>query len=93
MQQLTPSQLTTLANAFILARMPLLVTGAPGVGKSNIIEAIASQLGYDLLISHPVVSDPTDFKGLPFANGQSTEATFLPFGDLSIAINATRPLI
>lgn len=37
-------------------------------------------------ILHPVVSDPTDFKGLPgFVNGQ---AEFSPFGDLRAMIDA-----
>ena len=91
--QVNPAQLTTLLTAAIPARLPVLVTGAPGIGKTDIAESTAAALGFDLLVSHPVVSDPTDFKGLPFANGASTEATFLPFGDLSTAINATRPLV
>ena len=91
--QVTPSQLVTLLTAAIPARLPVLITGSPGIGKTDITEQVKDILGYDLLTSHPVVSDPTDFKGLPFANNQSTQATFLPFGDLSIAINATRPLI
>lgn len=98
--QVTPAQLTTLLSAAVPARLPVLITGAPGIGKTDIVEATANNLlydkdkmPYDLLVSHPVVSDPTDFKGLPFANSQSTEATFLPFGDLSIAINASRPMV
>lgn len=91
--QLTPSQLITFLTAAVLARLPILITGQPGGGKTDITELVKDATGYDLLTSHPTVSDPTDFKGLPFANGQSTEATFLPFGDLSQAINATRPLI
>ena len=93
MIQVTPSQLVVMLSAAIPQRMPVLITGAPGVGKTDIVQQVTSELGHDLLTSHPVVSDPTDFKGLPFANNQSTEATFLPFGDLSIAINATKPLV
>jgi hypothetical protein len=88
-----PAQLQTMLDGMVPARLPLLITGAPGIGKTDIVEATATKLDHDILVSHPVVSDPTDFKGLPFANAQSSEATFLPFGDLSIAINATRPLI
>lgn len=91
--QVTPQQLDTFLSAAVPARLPVLITGAPGIGKTDIVEATAAKLSFDLLVSHPVVSDPTDFKGLPFANSQSTEATFLPFGDLSIAIKAERPLI
>jgi len=40
---------------------------------------------------HPVVSDPTDFKGLPaLVDGI---ARFLPFSDLQVMIDAVKPLI
>jgi hypothetical protein len=34
---------------------------------SDIVEQVANELDHELLISHPVVEDPTDSKGLPFA--------------------------
>ena len=37
---------------------------------------------------HPVVSDPTDFKGMPWVG--EAGATFLPFGDLQRLVNATK---
>ncbi len=40
---------------------------------------------------HPVVSDPTDFKGLPGIIGDKAE--FLPFGDLRQMIEADKPTI
>lgn len=73
------------------AGLPVLLKGAPGVGKSDVVAQIAKELKYDLIISHPVVSDPTDFKGLPgIVNG---EAEFLPFGDLRKLIQAKKPTI
>jgi len=72
-------------------RLPVLIKGAPGVGKSDIVEQVAKKLKMDLIISHPVVSDPTDFKGLPgIVDGQ---AEFLPFGDLRMLIEANKPTI
>lgn len=49
------------------------------------------ELGYDLLVSHPVVSDPTDFKGLPYA--KDNIADFLPFGDLRMLMECQKPLV
>ena len=73
------------------AREPVLVKGAPGVGKSDIINQVAEITGFDLILTHPVVSDPTDYKGLPgIVNGQ---AEFLPFGDLRAMIEAKKPTI
>jgi hypothetical protein len=71
--------------------LPVLLKGAPGVGKSDVVAQVAAELDMDVVLSHPVVSDPTDFKGLPvFDDG---EAKFLPFGDLLQLIEAVRPTI
>lgn len=88
--QITPSQLSTLLAAAIPAGHPILITGAPGVGKSDVIAQAAAQAGADLLISHPAVADPTDAKGLPWPKAGADEATFLPFGELARAIKATK---
>lgn len=83
-------QAKALLGRFIEAGMQVLLVGAPGIGKTDIVRAIAQKLGYRLIISHPVVSDPTDFKGLPFAvdvDGE-TQARFLPIGQLVDLIEA-----
>lgn len=84
-----PTQLTTLLAATFVAREPVLVTGAPGVGKSNIVEQAAAAAGANLILSHPAVADPTDAKGLPWPGKDGKSATFLPFGELRQAIDAT----
>lgn len=89
----TPKQLQELLTAMIPARMPLLVTGAPGIGKTDILLSVSSALNHDLIITHPAVSDPTDYKGLPWPKANGTEATFIPFGELSQAINAVKPTV
>lgn len=91
--KVNPSQLHTLLAAFIPARLPVLITGAPGIGKSDIVASAAKAAGHDLLISHPVVEDPTDSKGLPFPATDGAGAKFLPFGDLATALNSTAPLV
>ena len=62
------TQLQQLLQFSIANNLPILVKGKPGIGKSDIIEQACIDAGADLIISHPVVSDPTDFKGLPFAS-------------------------
>ena len=65
---------------------PALLVGPPGVGKTDIVKAAAHKSKADLIIFHPVVSDPTDFKGLPgIVDGH---AEFLPYGDLRKLIEA-----
>jgi len=86
-----PSELTEKLVKCMKAKLPVLIKGAPGVGKSDIVAQVAAALGMDLIISHPVVSDPTDFKGLPaIVDGQ---AEFLPFGELTALIEAVKPTI
>ena len=75
------------------ARAPILLKGAPGVGKTDLLCEVAAQEGFDVLISHPVVAEPTDAKGLPFPDKKGESARFLPYGDLAQALKATRPTI
>ncbi len=89
----TPKQLTELLSKMIPARLPVLITGAPGVGKSDIVAQSAQMAGAELLISHPAVADPTDAKGLPWPKTGADEATFLPFGELARALKATSPTV
>jgi hypothetical protein len=91
--KVTPTQLTELLSLYVPKRLPVLITGRPGIGKSDIVEQTARDTDHELLISHPVVEDPTDSKGLPFPGADGTTAKFLPFGDLERAMTARRPLI
>lgn len=86
------SELKDLMAFAIANRLPVLVKGAPGIGKTDTIEQAATEAGAALIISHPVVSDPTDYKGLPFA-GTDGAAHFMPFGELLQLINADRPTL
>ncbi|MDP8320843.1 MAG: ATP-binding protein [Candidatus Stygibacter australis] len=72
-------------------KYPLLIKGAPGIGKTDIVTQACQETNTELILSHPVVSDPTDFKGLPFPVKGEHKATFLPFGDLLRLIEATKP--
>ena len=91
--QVSPSQLITLLSAAIPSRLPILITGAPGVGKSDIVSMAAESCGAELILSHPAVADPTDAKGLPWPKADKDEATFLPFGELARALKATVPTV
>ncbi len=88
---MSPKELKKVLLKTISVGLPVLIKGAPGIGKSDIVAQVAKQLKMNLIISHPVVSDPTDFKGLPgIVDGK---AEFLPFGDLRRLIEAKKPTI
>jgi hypothetical protein len=90
--KVNPAQLPELLTAYVPARHPVLITGSPGIGKSDIVDQVAKATNHDLLISHPVVEDPTDSKGLPFPTPDGA-AKHLPFGDLERAVNSKEPMI
>jgi hypothetical protein len=85
-----------IARKFIQANHNLMFTGAPGIGKTALIKMIAKQISYQLVIFHPVISDPCDFKGLPWIfkdeNGKE-HCVFVPFDQLEALIKATSPTI
>ena len=70
---------------------PILIKGAPGLGKTDVVKWTAKKIEYDLLITHPVVDSPIDYKGLGAIVGG--KAVFLPYGNLEMIINAKKPLV
>jgi intein/homing endonuclease len=71
----------------------LLIKGAPGIGKTDIMKQACKKAGADLIVSHPVVSDPTDYKGLPGFSADGKEAHFVPFGELLKLVNAKKKTV
>jgi hypothetical protein len=88
----SPSQLEASLQFSLEHRFNLLIVGAPGIGKTEIVNQACSDAGMQMIVSHPVVSDPTDYKGLPFVVNGDT-ADFLPFGDLRKLIEATEDTV
>lgn len=92
----TPSQLHDALIPCIRAKLPVLVQGQPGQGKTDIIKAVCEELGYDLMITHPVVDEPIDYKGMPFPytdDKGKPHAAFIPFGDMEKMLTAEKPLV
>jgi hypothetical protein len=93
-----PTAIRRLLVQLIPMNEPLLLVGSPGIGKSDTVEYAAKQLKQDLIVTHPVVDDPTDYKGMPAVvqggeHGGEASAQFLPFGDLWRMIEAKRPTL
>ncbi len=85
------SKVKEVLKAFFVAGKPILLTGAPGVGKTELVQEVANELGFDCLIKHPVIDEPIDYKGFPSAS--KTSATFLPFDELHQLITAKEPTV
>lgn len=86
MATLKQSELKTLLKATINGNRRVLVVGKPGVGKTHIEAQAASEVGADNYIMYPSISDPTDFKGMPWVS--DGQAEFIPFGEMRRVLDA-----
>lgn len=97
-----PEGLTEAVNAALLLRRPLLVTGAPGSGKSTIIESVAAELRLGAVLRWHITSRSTLAEALyrydPLARIHAQRLSqddavglFLQLGPLGTALAATRP--
>lgn len=101
--KITPREAMKVAEFHLRRGDNFILFGPPAIGKTELIKQVINSLiweedgePYDLMISHPQLSDPTDYKGMP---GFDTDdngkrwAEFFAFGNLRQMIEATRPLV
>lgn len=69
---LTPQALSACIPAYIDARVPLYVHGAPGIGKSSIWQQAAQTAGMRLHDVRVSQLDPVDLRGLPTVTATAT---------------------
>lgn len=81
------TQIIPVIKAALQNNINLCISGAPGTGKSSIVEQVTKELNYDLITEIGSVSDPTDYKGAIYVN--NGEANFLPFNNLRRLLNPT----
>lgn len=65
MLQLNPIQTRRAIEAAVMSKTPIVVWGAPGIGKSNIVEQIATDLGAVLIDTRLSQFDSVDLRGIP----------------------------
>jgi hypothetical protein len=84
-----------LVPTLLRSNMRILLTGEPGIGKSQVFEESASELNLDYVPTELVFTEPADVKGLamPVTNGEGTEAVFLPIGDVRRLLSASEPTL
>jgi hypothetical protein len=81
-------KLSNFLRQMIRAKENTLITGPAGCGKSALVAQATELEDADYIPIHPVICDPTDFKGMPYVG--DGEANFLPYGDSRQLINAER---
>lgn len=92
-----PSHLLKVLKIGIPKQRSFLIVGGPGIGKTDIGKQAAIAVNYECQIFHPVTSDPTDFKGMPWIytekESNAPTAEFIPFGDLRRLLECTVPTL
>ena len=99
-----PSKILDVLRIGIPNQRNFLLVGGPGVGKTDVCKQAAKlavhptfNLNYECQIFHPVWSDPTDPKGMPWVfvpkESDAPKAEFIPFGDLRRLLEATVPTV
>lgn len=81
------SELPALLRAAWDACVAVLVVGASGIGKTDIIGETAHAYGAECFVAHPVVEDPTYGTGLPWPAADGN-IRFRPFGTLARVLAA-----
>jgi hypothetical protein len=78
-----------LAKAFAKKR-PLFLWGPPGIGKSELVEGIAGELGGLMIDLRLGQMEPTDIRGIPFYNKESGKMEWAPPVELPDAETASQ---
>lgn len=73
-----PSSLRTALRHMIAEQQPVFLWGAPGVGKSDVVAQIASDMKFELKDVRLSLLDPIDLKGFPTINTTKKQMEWLP---------------
>ena len=68
--QVKVSQAVSMIAKFIRARLVPMITGSPGIGKSNIVHQIAADYGLKVIDMRLAQCDPCDLMGFPTIDGE-----------------------
>jgi len=97
-----PSRLASVLTSLLHQRWPAFVWGPPGIGKSSIVRAVASEANLPVIDLRATLLDPTDLRGIPsIVDGRALwcPPSFLPRADeppgvlFLDEINAAPPMV
>jgi hypothetical protein len=90
--QLAPREVAELLHVAIPDLQNVLILGAPGIGKSQIVAGVAAHLGCQLVTSTPALEEPSDYRGVLWPQNDG-RASYLYAGQLAQILDATEPTV
>jgi len=91
---LKPHQFLETVCLCLANKFTLMGVGPPGCGKTDISMQGIRKMNADVILMHPVVDDPTDYKGFPFKfvdpDTGLEAADFLAYGNLRKMVDADK---
>ena len=95
--KVSPKRIESILGIQLPRRMPVLVTGPPGTGKTEILSTAALKYTDELLFRYPSYEEPTDLKGFPWVyqtkDGDKVKAEFIPYGDTEAILKSDRKIV
>lgn len=88
---LYPKQVMEEMQMLLQANINFMLVGRPGIGKTEMVKAACAAAGIDIVVAHPAIESPVDYKGMPCVI--DGKAYFLPFANLEKLIYATKPTL
>lgn len=73
-----PSAIGKTLKTMYKVKHPTFIWGPPGVGKSDVVNTVAQELGIDLIDIRALLFDPVDVRGLPFIDEDKKAAAAIP---------------
>ena len=86
-----PSNAVNILGRSVKAKKPIFLWGAPGIGKSDIVQQITDSLDNAIMIDMRLaLLEPTDLRGYPFRNPENNTMEWAPPADLPTAKMAAK---
>ena len=79
---LTTTQVGKAIRKAFSKKRPVFLWGPPGIGKSEVVESIATDLGGHMIDMRMAQMEPTDLRGIPFYNRDSGKMEWAPSTEL-----------
>jgi hypothetical protein len=81
-RQVGPKSAKKAIRKAIQKRRPLFLWGPPGIGKSDIVKQIGSELNREVIDVRLALWEPTDIKGIPYYNADQGKMVWAPPAEL-----------